>query len=79
MTMYVVRVSYIESDITVICPMATQEDAMNFAYDMAKKKFHYYDMPKTLNDMMIDGIGFIEVLADDAELFLPTNMEVYDK
>lgn len=75
--MYVVRVAYIASEITIICPMATQEDAMNFAYDIAKKKFPY-DMPKTFDDMMMGEYGFIEVLADDAELFFPTNMEVYE-
>lgn len=76
--MYVIRVAYIECEITVICPMATQEDAMNFAYEIAKKKFNYY-MPKTLYDMMMSDTGFIEVLADDAELFFPTNIEAYDK
>lgn len=75
--MYVVRVAYIASEMTIICPMATQEDAMNFAYEIAKKKFHY-DMPKTFEDMMMEDMGFIEVLAADAELFLPTNMEVYE-
>lgn len=75
--MYVVSVAYIECEITVICPMATQEDAMNFAYDMAKKKFPY-DMPKTFEDLMRGDTGFIEVLATDAELFFPTNKEVYE-
>lgn len=73
--MYVVRVGYCGDDITVICPMATQKDAMKFAYNIAKKKLHYH-MPETLDDMMMEEAGFIEVLSDDAQLFLPTNMEV---
>ena len=77
--MYVVRVAYIDCEIIVVCPMATKEDAMNFAYDMAKKRFsRYYDMPETFEDMMMGEYGFIEVLADDAELFFPTNMEVHE-
>lgn len=76
--MYVVRVSYIGSEITVICPVATENEAMDFAYNIAKKRFYYYDMPESFYEMMDnENYGFIEILCDNAELFLPTNMEVY--
>lgn len=71
--MYVIRVAYIDCEITVICPLATQNDAMNFAYNIAKKKFNY-DMPETYEDMMMGETGFIEMLSDDAQFFIPKNI-----
>lgn len=66
--MYVIRVNaYFDWDSTFICPCATSEDALNYAYECAKKKFSCY-LPKTYKELEDEERGYLEILSEDAEL-----------
>lgn len=65
--MYIVKVcAYFDYEATFICPCATSEDALEYAYECAKKKFSCY-LPKTYKELEDEEHGYLDILSEDAE------------